>query len=335
MTRIALLVVLAGIATGSAGQGDQPLTPIAPATQPTQPGAEAAKPPKRAAIYDERADAQQQIAAALERAKKENTRVLLQWGFNSCHWCHLMHSTFKSDPAIRKKLSYEYEVVLVDCGSANEQNREMAGQYGAEVAKQGFPYLTVLDAEGRVLANQETASLELKDEKGESVLGDRAGHDPAKLLAFLKAHEATPLDAEAVLASARTAAAAAGKSVFLHFGAPWCTWCHKLDAWLERPEVAALFAKDFVEVKIDQDRMTGAKAVYERYKKEPAGIPWFAILDGASGAVIATSDAPDGNIGFPAAESEIAHFVKMLESARKNLTDEEISVLKSSLQAGK
>ncbi len=37
---------------------------------------------KKADIYDESADARQQIADALASAKKENRRVLIQWGAN-------------------------------------------------------------------------------------------------------------------------------------------------------------------------------------------------------------------------------------------------------------
>ncbi|MFG0260298.1 MAG: hypothetical protein ACF8LK_08090, partial [Phycisphaerales bacterium JB041] len=38
-------------------------------------------------LYDVNADASEQIAAALAKAKQENRRVLIQWGGNWCGWC--------------------------------------------------------------------------------------------------------------------------------------------------------------------------------------------------------------------------------------------------------
>jgi thioredoxin-related protein len=38
--------------------------------------------------------------------------------------------------------------------------------------------------------------------------------------------------AEQVLATAKTRAAAEQKAIFVHFGASWCGWCNKLDAYL-------------------------------------------------------------------------------------------------------
>jgi hypothetical protein len=50
------------------------------------------------------------------------------------------------------------------------------------------------------------------------------------------------------------------------------------------------------------------------------------------GKAIVTSDGPQGNIGFPAAEQEIAHFVTMLEKSKKRMTDKEIEELRKSLE---
>jgi hypothetical protein len=176
-----------------------------------------------------------------------------------------------------------------------------------------------------VLANQATDPFETKSEDGQK------GHDPKKLLAFLTDHQAEPLKAEAVLDAALAEAAKTDRGVFLHFGAPWCGWCHRLEEWLARPEVAKVIGKDFVEVMIDQDRMTGAKGVFARYNASgKGGIPWFVLLDG-KGKAVATSDGPKGNIGFPFVEHEVAHFVTMLTAARRRITDAEIDELRRSL----
>jgi thiol-disulfide isomerase/thioredoxin len=172
---------------------------------------------KAPAPYDEQADAKQVIAAALARAKKENRRVLIQWGANWCGWCVKLHALYKSDKAIAHELNYEYDLVLVDIGQW-DKNIDLAKQYGADFKAKGagVPYLTVLDGDGKVLANQDTGSLEdpAKKESG-------GAHDPAKVLAFLTEHQAKYLVADEVRAAAFARAKAEQKRVFEHFGAPW------------------------------------------------------------------------------------------------------------------
>ena len=304
----------------------------APATPPVQ-----SKPTtkSRPTIYNEKADAKQQIAAALASAKANNRRVLIQWGGNWCSWCILLNKTMKADKALAKELNYEYDVVHIDAGQPDDKNLDLATTYGADLKKNGFPFLTILDAAGKPLANHETSSLELKDDKGESVLGDKAGHDPKKLLDLLKKHEATPVLAQDLLDKALADAKAANKSVFIHFGAPWCSWCHRLENWMARPEVAALLAKDFVSVKIDQDRNTGGLNLLTKMRtNNDGGIPWFAFLD-ASGTTIATSTVSKANLGFPAEPGEIEQFGVLLRKAAKNLTSAEIDALTTLLKSDK
>ena len=63
---------------------------------------------------------------------------------------------------------------------------------------------------------------------------------------------------------------------------------------------------------------------------DKGGIPWFVMLD-AKGKAIVTSDGPKGNIGFPYADHEIVHFVKMLQAAKRRITDAELEELRRSL----
>jgi hypothetical protein len=236
-----------------------------------------------------------------------------------------------TDKAIRKELQYEYDVVMGDIGRWNK-NTELAEKYGADL-KTGVPYLTILDSSGEAVANQRTDPLELKGEDGNSIQGEHAGHDPAKVLAFLKSHEAKPVAADSAVSSALAAANDSHKKVFLHFGAPWCPWCHRLDDWLAREDIAPLIAKDYVEVKVDQDRMPGAKEAEDRFgMPENSGIPWFAIIDPASGKVLASSTNDKGeNIGFPAKDEEIAHFMAMLGQTHKDLSAADLETIKRSL----
>src|SRR2546422_4533840 len=77
---------------------------------------QAADPPKVAKpkIYDESADGSKQISDALQLAKKEGKRVLLQFGANWCGWCHKLHKLFETNKAIDEKLKSDYVVVMID-----------------------------------------------------------------------------------------------------------------------------------------------------------------------------------------------------------------------------
>ena len=277
--------------------------------------------PAKIAIYDESADASADIAAALARATANNRRVLIQWGGNWCVWCVRLHELAKKDAKIARTLMYEYDVVLVDIGDW-KKNMDLAAKYGADLKGTGVPYLTVLDASGKVLANQETGALEDKEKNA---------HDPAKVLAFLQAQQAPYEKAETLLAAAQAQAQIEKKQVFLTFGAPWCGWCHKLEDWMATPLPKRLLAKDFVVRKIDVDRTIGGKELKSRYRAKEDGIPWFCVLDAQGKVLGASVDVKDDNIGFPSKDEEISAFAALLTKVAKNLTKEDIDALQRSL----
>ena len=134
-------------------------------------GADAPVKPARAPIYDENMDGAKQIADALAIAKKENKRVLLQFGANWCGWCHRLHGLFQTNATISTKLKESYVVVLVDVNK--EHNAATNEKYG-KPTQHGLPVIVILDADGKALVTQDTGKLEEGDP-----------HDPAKVLAFL------------------------------------------------------------------------------------------------------------------------------------------------------
>ena len=125
----------------------------------------------RPAIYDPAMDGEKQVAAALVQAKKEDKRVLIQFGANWCIWCHRLHGLFKSDEGVAAELKRDYVLILVDVDKTH--NHAMVEKYKAE--KLGLPSLVVLDADGKHVKTQNTDALEEGDH-----------HSPVKVMAFLK-----------------------------------------------------------------------------------------------------------------------------------------------------
>ena len=77
----------------------------------------------------------------------------------------------------------------------------------------GYPFLAVLDADGKVVTAQRTDPLEVGDH-----------HDPKRVAELLTRWKVPPKDAKVVLEEALSRAASDDKRVFLTFGAPWCGW---------------------------------------------------------------------------------------------------------------
>lgn len=127
-------------------------------------------------IYDIHAEGTNLVAAALQRARAEHKHVLLMFGANWCIWCHRLHTTFETDPAVSHALRRSYELVMIDVNRRHgvARNADLDAKYG-HPTRFGLPVLVVLDADGRQLTTEDTGKLE----------NGKGGHDPAKIVAFL------------------------------------------------------------------------------------------------------------------------------------------------------
>ncbi len=276
---------------------------------------------ERKAIYKPGADARADIASAVEKAGKENKRVLIQWGANWCGWCHLLHEFFEEDAEAKALLASSYVVVLVDTDTNKALLEEMA------VEPQGIPYLTILDGTGKKLVDQETGALET---------GSR--HDPKKVNPFLKkwqpaaAEDSAEDSAEEQVAAALKAAVKEGKGVFVSIGADWCGWCRRLDALLANEVVGPILRERFILLKLDQDKVAGTKEFRAGHGSElSGGIPWYAALD-ATGQVVATSDAKAGNTGYPAKPEEIDWFMDVIKRSAPGMDPAKVATLEAEVR---
>jgi thiol-disulfide isomerase/thioredoxin len=146
------------------------------------------------------------------------------------------------------------------------------------------------------------------------------------------------LSADEVLSHAKAKASAEDKAIFLHFGASWCGWCRKLDAFLEQPDIKPVFERYFVPVKLVVQENEKNKALENpganallRKLAGPAGLPYFAFLD-AHGGLIVNSKREGQNIGYPGEPVEIEWFLLMIQKAAPKISEPDVKTIETTLR---
>ena len=194
---VALAVVL-----GVAASAQQP-TP-APAAKPAAARAVPPLPTYDASNLDAR------LAEASAKAREENRRVLVLWGSNTDEASRSLIELAVRNGEVSRKLQDQYDVIRADPAG----NEALAARLAADVKAGALPRLTVLDADGRVVANEAAATLTTAG-TGPAAL------DPRQVVSFLTKHQAPPLNAETLLSGALSRAKKEQKTLFLWFSAPW------------------------------------------------------------------------------------------------------------------
>ena len=108
-------------------------------------------------IFDEKADAHGQIAAAIAEASKTGRNVILDFGANWCGDCHALEAEMQK-PELAALIARSYVVVNVDVGRF-DKNLDLVQKYRIPL-KKGIPALAVLDPRGNLLYTQDQGQFE-------------------------------------------------------------------------------------------------------------------------------------------------------------------------------
>jgi len=187
-------------------------TPV-PVPQQAQIATELAtrQPTQAPKQYNEIADAKQAIANAIKRAATDDIRVLINWGANDDPLCVKFLAAQKAPNISSKFFLDEYVPVYVNVGNL-DKNIELAKSYGVTLTKGNLPALTILDVNGKVVANAS-----VRDFPGST---PDSISSPA-IAAFYTKHQAPPPNDTGNFNNAVKQAKKDGKTVFVWFSAPW------------------------------------------------------------------------------------------------------------------
>lgn len=109
-------------------------------------------------LYHPDADAEQDIAAAVKKARNENKFVLLQGGGNWCSWCIEFARFCKADPRIDSVLKAGFIWYHLNWSKENE-NKKVFAKYGYP-QRFGFPVFIILNGKGERINTQNSEYLE-------------------------------------------------------------------------------------------------------------------------------------------------------------------------------
>jgi thiol:disulfide interchange protein len=106
--------------------------------------------------YDIARNADDDLAATIQRAQAEKKHILLQVGGDWCGWCHLMSNFIETNERVRENIRQNYLIMKVTY-DGEQKNEAFLSRY-PEIP--GYPHLFMLDFEGNLLHSQGTAELE-------------------------------------------------------------------------------------------------------------------------------------------------------------------------------
>lgn len=268
------------------------------------------------------AAAKQSLTDALAAARNAHHRLIVMYEGNWCGLCAETLSVAMADPDIPQLVQSGYEVAHLETEDFAGLQQFAQQSLHAKLEKGNVVLITVLENDGavlttltaaRLLENGHVAAAKIKAQLSEWLIGAPADDVYGKGLASL----------------------AAGKAGWVEFRADWCSWCKKMEKFFQDSDAAPVLAKYYTVITVDTEKNAGSGELAKRLgapKGIDGGIPWFAVVD-AGGKVLATSEGPEGNIGYPDSAVEITHFLAMLKATAKGISAGEIASIAKTIEA--
>ncbi len=121
-------------------------------------------------VYDPSRDAARDLERTIDRAGRENKRILLLVGGNWCGWCRTLSKYLAENEAIATALANDFLIMKVNYSGENTNEKFLDRFLGIPA----YPHFFVLESDGKLLRSQD----------GEDFESGRS-YDGEKFLAFL------------------------------------------------------------------------------------------------------------------------------------------------------
>lgn len=132
-------------------------------------------------LYNPKANAEKEIAAAVKLAKSTHKNVLIQGGGNWCSWCKRFSITLANDAKLDSIVNADFVVYHLNYSEENK-NQKLFAKYGYP-QRFGFPVFIILDENGNRIHTQNSVYLE-----------EGKGYNKEKIADFFMAWRPAALD---------------------------------------------------------------------------------------------------------------------------------------------